>query len=167
MKSPFICLLVLLGMILMMDSCASLPKKMENYAEKTERNCQDYTIEDWKTSAAKFSPMVKEYIQKRQQFDTRQRLQATSAMTKYYTLLGKGIVGKGADYISQIMEEVPAFLQGILGNVKSKGSGILDILSGIFGGGQGSDFLEKIGDAIGDAMDRLGVGDDGLEEPLD
>lgn len=164
MKTRISCSLALLCLILLLGSCASLPKKMQNYADKTERNCQDYTVEDWKASAAHFSPMVKEYVQKRQQYDTRQRLQATTAMTKYYTLLGKGLVGKGADYISGIMEEVPSFLQGILGNVKSKGAGFLDFLSGIFGS-QGSDWLEKIGDAIGDAMDRLGAGEGGYEDP--
>ncbi len=165
MKSPILSSVILLGMILLMGSCLSLPKKMSNFADKTERNYQDYTVEDWKNSAAKFTPMAKEYIQTRQQYDIKQRLQATTAMTKYYTLLGKGVVGKGADYISGLMEEVPSFLQGILGGVKKSGSGILDALGSIFSG-KNSDFLDRIGEAIGDAMDRLDAGED-LEDPFE
>ena len=140
---------------LMLSSCASLPKRMENYADKTEKYCEDFSIEDWKDSATEFNGMVKEFAQDRAKYSMKQKSQASKATAKFYTLLATSAVSRGADYVNAIKDEVPAYLKGLLEGVKEGSSGLEGKIRDLLGG----DWIQKIQEAVQD-FDFLGDSED-------
>lgn len=140
-------MLQVMALALALSSCAtSIPAKMERYAAQTEKHCDSYGIDEWKSSIQEFQSLSSQYKENIDSYDAKQKAQANKATTKYYSLLATTAVGKGTEFISGLSQNGSKAVQQILGLISGAGSGIWDRIKGLFSGG--GDILKSVTDAI-------------------
>ena len=90
--------------MLALTSACSVPCRLNNFVNRTERNSYRYSLRDWHRSLDKYERLVKEYVQNYESYNTNQKRKAMRAMGRYHSMLVKAGVRESANLIYELRE---------------------------------------------------------------
>ena len=93
----------------------SIPVRLNNFVNRTERNCYRYSIRDWEYSLEKYERLVKSYARNYTRYTTSEKRLAMNAIGRYHALLVKAGVKETTGVVYELMEYAGG-LQDILRN---------------------------------------------------
>ena len=138
----------LVAVVLLAAGCTSAPKKLDNFVEKTELNCDNYEKEDWNKSMEQYKKLVDEYRNSGKEYTDEEKKMALKAMGRYHALLIKKGLEKSATFIEELGAALPSYLDGILDGMKENAEGFGKSLEELFDS-------DKIDKALSDFSDKL------------
>ena len=148
MTHKHLTIISLVTVIFLAAGCSSAPKKLDNFVEKTELNCDNYEEEDWAKSIEKYKKLVDEYKNSGKEYTDEEKQMALKAMGRYHALLLKKGLEKSATYIKEFGSALPSYLDGLIDGMKENAEGFGKSLEEMFDG-------EKIDKALSDFSDKL------------
>lgn len=94
--------------------------RLENYVDKVEQNCKDWTKEQWKVSLQEYYAMVEEYKKERDEMSDDEKYNVNKAIGRYNAILVKYGVSETGSALKKLGERIPAYVDGFVGALKSE-----------------------------------------------
>lgn len=116
-KTTIIALLTTLALAFGCATTASLPDRLDKFVEKTEKECKDYTAEDWNKSRKEYDVLVSEMKDNYDSFTTSEKVQAAKAMSRYGALLVEDGISNAVGSLTDIFDQVPEVINGIIDQI--------------------------------------------------
>ena len=124
MKKLLALSLMMVAAVILMTSCKeTLPKRFEMFVNHVEKRCDSFSEEDWNKANAQFEKLVDEFQQNKSSYNADEQKQIRSAATKYLGLVAKSGIKSVTDAVSDILMQLPSFLENIGNFFKDLGSG--------------------------------------------
>lgn len=105
---------------MLLASCAtskSLPDRLDEFVEKTEKEYKNYTEDDWKKSREEYETLVAEMEENYDSYTTAEKTRTFKAMGKYSSMVLENEVGKASETIGGILESIPEKINDIINNI--------------------------------------------------
>ena len=114
MKKVFALLFMMVVAAVVMTSCKeTLPKRFELFVNHVEKRCDSFSEDDWKKANEQFEKLVNEFQENKSSYNADEQKQIRSAATKYLGLVAKSGFKSVTDAVSDIMMQLPSFLESI------------------------------------------------------
>jgi len=123
-------------LVLAVAGC-SVPVRLNNFVNRTERNSYRYSIRRWEYSLDKYERLVSQYIHNYTRYTTGEKRMAMSAIGRYHALLVKAGIKEST---------------GLLYELREYAGGLQDV------------FKQDVGAFVDFLRDVLGMGDDKIIE---
>ena len=101
--------------MLALTSACSVPVRLNNFVNHTERWAYRYSIRDWEYSLDRYQALVTQYVRNYTRYTTAEKRRAMDAIGRYHGLLVKAGLREGAGIISELRQYAGA-LQDVLAN---------------------------------------------------
>lgn len=82
----------------------SVPARLNNFVNRTERYSYRYSIRDWQYSLDRYEYLVRKYIDNYPRYTTAQKRMAMNAIGRYHALLVKAGLKEGAGLLYELRE---------------------------------------------------------------
>ncbi|MBO4557870.1 MAG: hypothetical protein J5693_04615 [Bacteroidales bacterium] len=102
-------------LLLVLSTGCSVPCRLNNFVNRTERRAYRYSIRDWEYSLDRYQALVTQYVRNYTRYTTAEKRMAMDAIGRYHGLLVKAGLREGAGIISELRQYAGA-LQDILAN---------------------------------------------------
>lgn len=124
--------------LLLAFGCAatvSLPDRLDQFVEKTEKEYKNYDENDWKKSREEYDAIMAEVEENYDSYTTEEKIRIVKASGRYGVLmLGKEISG-GAEKVGGVLEKIPETINDVIDNIDTTAirEGVENIKKGIEG----------------------------------
>ena len=131
-------LTALCATLLLAFGCAtavSLPDRLDQFVEKTEKEYKNYDENDWKKSREEYDAIMAEVEENYDSYTTEEKIRIVKASGRYGVLmLGKEISG-GAEKVGGVLEKIPETINDVIDNIDTTAirEGVENIKKGIEG----------------------------------
>jgi len=101
-------------------SCAtsvSLPDKLDDFVEKTEKEYKNYTEDDWKRSSEEYQALMDEMEKNYDSYSTSEKVRAMQAMARYNKMVLENSLSATSESISDVLESIPEAINDIIDNI--------------------------------------------------
>ena len=82
----------------------SVPQRLNNFVNRTERRAYRYSIRDWEYSLHRYESLVTQYVRNYTYYTTAEKRMAMNAIGRYHALLVKAGVKEGASLLYELRE---------------------------------------------------------------
>ena len=90
--------------MLALTSACSVPCRLNNFVNRTERNAYRYSLRDWHRSLDRYERLVTQYVQNYTSYNTRQKRLAMRSMGRYHAMLVQAGVRESANLLYELRE---------------------------------------------------------------
>jgi len=136
---------------------ASLPDRLDDFVEKTEKEFKNYTEEDWKKSSEQYQALVDEFEENYDSYSTSDKVRAMQAIGRYNTIVLQNSVSGASETLNDVLESIPEAINDIIDNIDT--TAIKESVDGIKNG------VEGIIESIDTAKLRKSI--EGITENID
>ena len=99
--------------VLMATSCKeNLTKRFDNFVNKVENNCANYTEDDWTKANGQFEQMIQEFQENKDSFTEEQQKQIRTDAAKYVGLVAKSGIETVTNAVNSAVQGIPALIDG-------------------------------------------------------
>ena len=149
---PFIALFAAMAITVGCATTVSLPDRLDQFVEKTESECQNYTEEDWQRSRAEYEALVAEMKENYDSYTTAEKVRTMKAMGKYGSLVLNNEITSASETIGGVFEQIPETINGMIDAIDTAAirKTVEDITSSIDTGA-----IRKTVDSIGKQIEGL------------
>ena len=99
----FIAILATVVVMIAAAGC-SVPSRLNNFVNRTERNAYRYSLRDWHYSLDRYERLVSQYVHNYPRYTTMQKRKAMRAMGRYHALLVQAGVKESANFLFELRE---------------------------------------------------------------
>ena len=100
--------------VMMVSSCKdTLPARFDRFVNYVEKNCDNFSKSDWDKASDQFSKLMDEYTENYNTFNSDQRKQINSAITKYAGLAAKSGVKSALKVVSDMLNQLPSLVDTV------------------------------------------------------
>ena len=100
--------------VMMVSSCKdALPARFDRFVNYVEKNCDNFSKSDWDKASDQFSKLMDEYTENYNTFNSDQRKQINSAITKYAGLAAKSGVKSALKVVSDMLNQLPSLVDTV------------------------------------------------------
>ncbi len=92
------------ALLLLGAAGCSVPMRLNNFVNRTERNAYRYTLRDWHYSLDRYESLVSQYIHNYTRYNTYQKRMAMRAIGRYHALLVQAGVRESTSLIYELRE---------------------------------------------------------------
>ncbi len=128
---------------------AGIPQKLDKFVAETEKNCADYTKQDWEKSRREYRALLDDYKNSKEEFSNQEKEQAVRAMGRYNALLIKNGIVKSSIGIQEISAMLPDFIKGLSEGLEANSEEINRSLKSLVDTAKLSGAVQSLGDALG------------------
>lgn len=82
----FVHSLVVIACVILLSCSPSVPMQLASFVEETESSCSTYSSEEWETSLAQFSDLVRQFKSKKDIYTAKEKKFAIQSIDRYYAL---------------------------------------------------------------------------------
>lgn len=107
-------LLLFMALAFFASCSAPLHSRMEDYIDKVEADCYDWTEKDWELSQERYDRLLKEYEQNYDSYTQEERDAINRAIGRYYGLLLRKGVENADTMLERFASRLPALLDGFM-----------------------------------------------------
>lgn len=107
--------IMILFVMLFLTSC-EIPTSMkfDNYVDRVEKNCDDWTEEEWEMSKEKYRQLLKEYEANYDNMTQEERDAINKAIGRYNGILMKKGFEKVDESIKGFIDKLPSLFEGFM-----------------------------------------------------
>ena len=112
-------------MFLIMTTAANalpLSTRITKYTDKVEKNCSDWSKEDWEISKKEYKVLINEYKTNKSKYTQEENDAINRAIGRYNGLLVKHGMEELGDFLQGIGERIPALWDGFKSVFKGEGA---------------------------------------------
>ena len=91
-----------------------LTTRMSDYVNSVEKNCQEWTKEDWEQSEEKYMKLLEEYKQNYDSYTTEEKASINKSIGKYHGLLIKYEIEGAGQKVKKFTERIPSLIEGFV-----------------------------------------------------
>ncbi len=113
-------LAILFAAIILAVGCAttvSLPDRLDNFVEKTEKEYKNYSKEDWERVQAEYDVLVAEMKENYDSYTTAEKVRTMKAMGRYSSMVLSSEIGSATDALGEVLEQIPETINGIIDEI--------------------------------------------------
>ncbi len=88
--------------------------KFDNYVDKVEENCENWTEEDWEISKEKYHDLLEEYEANYENMTPEERDAINKAIGRYNGILVKKGLKKVDESINDFIDRLPSLFEGFM-----------------------------------------------------
>lgn len=99
---------------LLLSACKeTLPKRFDAFVDRVEKNCAQFSEDDWTKANAQFEKLVEEFQENKAAYTAEEQKQIRSAAAKYVGLVAKSGIKTVTDAVNDAIMQIPSLLEGI------------------------------------------------------
>ena len=107
-------IMVLLVMLFLTSCEIPTSMKFDNYVDRVEKNCDDWTEEEWEMSKEKYRQLLKEYEANYDNMTQEERETINKAIGRYNGILVKKGLDKVDESINGFIDRLPSLFEGFM-----------------------------------------------------
>ena len=114
MKKTLVFTFVAAALMLLFTSCnktETLPNRFDSFVDNVEKDCANYTEEDWDKANTQFEKMVDEFQQNQANYTEEEQKQVRNDISKYLALVTKSGFNSAIDAVNDFIKQVPDFFE--------------------------------------------------------
>lgn len=107
--------IIIVAMLLLLMSCsAPLARRMDDYVDKVESDCRNWSEEDWELSQIEYSKLLDEYERNYDSYSQEEKDAINKAIGRYTGLIVKQGIDDAASIFREIGERLPSIIEGFV-----------------------------------------------------
>jgi hypothetical protein len=107
-------IIITIGFVII-SSCASpLSSRLNDYVNKVEFNCQNWTEKDWELSQEEYLKLIEEYELNYESYTQEEKDAINRAIGRYNGLLIKQGIEEAGSVIQELGERLPSLIEGFM-----------------------------------------------------
>ena len=108
-------IIILSIVMFVLASCATpLSTRMESYIDEVEKNCTEWTEDDWTLSQQEYEQLLQEYKENYSSYTQEEKDAINRAIGRYNGLLIRHGIEEAGDVLKEIGERLPALIDGFM-----------------------------------------------------
>lgn len=102
--------------LLSVTACAtwkSVPEKLDEFVEETEKNVSGYSTGDWQASKEQFQALISEYSEHEDEYTPEEKAMVMKSIGRYHSMLIVNSLRDAWEFLKTMIQILPSYWEGV------------------------------------------------------